>query len=99
MGNELDLGTMFAALQYYNIIRISWFPRMFSGWANIINASREFRFDVQYVGTSAECSERLNELFAVSCLEVGLLKRSDTARLKSVLLIGLSEMMHNSPSM
>lgn len=42
-GNTLSLSQAFATLQFFNFVQqpLTWFPRIFSTLANIMNASRE----------------------------------------------------------
>lgn len=67
MGNELDLGTVFAALQYYGIIRqpFSWLPRVIGSCVNIITSAGESNC---CQGDTADFSGRITRLLIVSCV-------------------------------
>ena len=43
LGNKLDLGRVFATLQFFNFIQqpLTWFPRIFATLSTILVASRE----------------------------------------------------------
>jgi hypothetical protein len=50
MGNQLDLGRIFATLQYFGFLQrpLTWLPRIFATLANILNASRQSLLAVFY---------------------------------------------------